>query len=344
MNIPSPIHSKFNRLAPEPTKSHNLAPLLMAFLATVMFTTQSMQTAFAYEQRIAILFGFEKYEGGEGKGVFRNLPFATNDLESVATALHDIGFDRIEIFTDARQPRASLFQYRSIRPDKGTLENQIVEFLNTLPNDSKQKSLLLIYFTGHGGVFNQADRMLALPDTKDGVDSSYAEVWKILEMMTNKATNADKLLVIDACADKLGPGQGYHSGLPPEAFAEYLFSSRIGQMSFFDRELQQSIFTHYFVDALYDIRAQHGKVTLEKVYSYVKDFVPTHPRREQRKRPGGTIANEQVPYGSVNNNIDLTESITPTPGFSRPQMQAQPTGNLATRPTENFRAIYGREK
>src|SRR5262245_20230307 len=95
----------------------------------LMLIVNPPQTAIAYDYRVAVLFGFEKYEQGEGKGIFRNLPFTTNDLESVGNALSEIGFDDIYIFSDTAAPTKSKLTYRLITPNKSKLEETIENFL-----------------------------------------------------------------------------------------------------------------------------------------------------------------------------------------------------------------------
>lgn len=64
--------------------------------------------AAADEVRLTYLIGLEQYQGGLGKGTFRNLP-VVNDIETMSKALVKIGFasDDITVLTDGDRPIGS---------------------------------------------------------------------------------------------------------------------------------------------------------------------------------------------------------------------------------------------
>lgn len=315
----------------------------------MLITLQACLPALAYEQRVAILFGFKNYEQGQGKGIFRNLPFTANDLESVGTALREIGFDpiNIHIYSDIDAPKGTKFEYRKINSNRSQLEETISKALESLQSDEQQHrdSLLLIYFTGHGGIFNNSKRMLAFPDTKVNNETSYASVWSILEQLSSNAGNVDKMLVIDACADYLGKGVPYASALTPEEMAVYLFSSSLGEMSFFDRQLGISVFTHYFVEAIkqaddvtFGVGNGDGKVNSEEIEKYVREYVPNHPRKEQKKSKSEAKSSAQHPSGSGGKKIELGSSSIVSSKL--PDISGESAESRKARLSGYLRAIY----
>lgn len=323
-----------------------------ALAATIIIAVQASQPALAYEHPMAILFGFENYERGENKGIFRNLPFTGNDLELVGTALSEIGFDPIYIYSDIVAPRGSKFEYRPLRPSKVDLEAKISDLLISLEsnNQENRNDLLLIYFTGHGGTFNKDNptRMLALPNTQRQRFPSYAGVLPILELMSSTAKNVDKILIIDACADDLGNGPLTASAVSPEKIPGYLFSSSPGEMSFFDRELRVSIFTHYFVEAIKQVvdGTIDGprKLTFTKIQEYVQEYVPGHPRKEQKKNMSQAPPSSQNPLGANPKRMVLWPPTKSSGNLRHPQIRDESVENREARLMGIGQAIYGRKE
>jgi len=329
----------------------------VALIAAIIIAAQAPQPALAYEHRMAVLFGFENYEQGESKGIFRNLPFTANDLESVGTALSEIGFDPIYVYSDIAAPTGSKFEYRKIPPSRAEFESTISKVLDSLEsknesnNQQSPNRLLLIYFTGHGGTFNKTypNRMLALPNTQVRIFPSYAAVWPILEQMSSTARNVDKMLIIDACADYLGDGPPSSLAVTPDQMAGYLFSSSPGEMSFFDRELKTSVFTHYLVDAIKQVVDGTGngdrKLTFTKVQDYVEDYVPNHARKEQKKNVSQTMPSRQNPLGSSNKKIVLwPPTISSSDQPTQPQIRSESAEGREARLMGYTQAIYGRRE
>ena len=199
------------------TSIHKTISTCSAFASVVILTIASSviatspKYAFAYDQRIALLIGLGRYEHGVNKGLFRDLPVAANDLEAVGKALENIGFNQIEIYSDLTPPYGSRFEYRSLlsaseRPSSPINSLQVERLINSILSAVEQKAgknLLLIYFTGHGGIFGKAERVLAVPDSETNNPRSFSRVQEIINNMAEKAAATDKMLVVDACADEL---------------------------------------------------------------------------------------------------------------------------------------------
>ncbi|MBI3527860.1 MAG: caspase family protein [Betaproteobacteria bacterium] len=268
-----------------------------------------------------MLIGLGKYESGASKGLFRDLPVAANDLEAVANALERLGFDQIEIYSDLMPPIGSRFDFRSllIPGDSPSLPINSLH-VDRLINDrlialeeTEENDLLLIYFTGHGGIFGKADRVLAVPDSRVSTPNSFVQVKHILNIMADRANSTDKFLVVDACADQLKNSAELQGTKTDEELPDYLYSSKLGEMSFFDRHLGISVFTHYFVEAL--VRADElgigdvtGKIESHDIKNYVRRYVPLHTDMEQKKpqRPKN-VPLVQHPLGSGSQNLVLTQ-------------------------------------
>jgi len=330
------------------------------FLLTIMATTMGVsgltpQTTLGYEKRIAVLIGLGEYETGRNKGVFRNLPVVSNDLEAVGKALLKLGFEEILIFSDQKKPLGSPFDYRPVLLPEQLLENsarvsaadieRIITQLLEKVHKSGSKDLLLIYFTGHGGVFGKADRVLALPQSEKSVRGSYYRVRALLNNLADKAPTADKLLIVDACADELGisgnegPGTRMEEELPP-----FLFASRAGEAAFYDKKLGMSVFTYYFVDAL--VRAEElllgdgdGSIDNFGILEYLNKFVPRHSTTEQKKAEKSRNV-VQHPYGSDSKRLVIANYKT-----TRPPPNANVTGVQRDNYLRSLSAaIYGSDR
>lgn len=317
------------KLAPLPT---SIYPTFVIALLAIAVAVIGMlpKTGFAYDQRIALLIGLGQYEGGLNKGVFRNLPVVANDLEAVGKALQKLGFNDIKIYTDQTLPSGSRFDYYSLlhaadtasaRVSSLDIERVINQLLDKL-HQSGKNNLLLVYFTGHGGAFGKADRVLVAPQSERSVPSSFYRVRRLLNSMTDLAPATDKMLVVDACADELGINSEGQGAKTDEEMPTFLFSSRAGEASFFDKHLGMSVFTHYFVDALTraeDLRLgeEEGKIDSDGIKKHVHRYVPKHSTADQKKlQPEKNRV--QHPYGSDGKPLVLAEyeikSRPPRPG------------------------------
>lgn len=338
-----------------PMRAHKLKLGRVALIATILVAVAPFRPVYAYEtpyeKRVALLIGMQDYTSGLGRGIFRDLPYTVNDLEAVGTVLKEIGFDTIYVFSDVKEPIDSKFEYRSILPlgagssaaSAAGLWQIIFDFLSSLKKD--QKTLLFMYFTGHGGTFEGEDRVLALPDSNLNNPESFSRVQKILEVIAKKKLDQmDTMLVIDACADDLEIGPPGPVTMSSERLPVHLFSSGLGEISFFDRRLQMSVFSHHFVKAFKhaDSLGTGNKddiVTSDEIKRYVKTYVPKHGRKEWKKNPNRE-ASDQNPWGSGNKNIELGPSLTDAqvmkrkPGESEEHWEARLTGLL--------KSLYGK--
>ena len=303
-------------------KSPPLANVVMTI--AIFIIGMLPQSTFAYDHRIALLFGLGNYESRKNKGFFGKLPYVVNDLEAVGTALKKLGFDQIHIFSDQTPPRGSQFEYRN--PNRFSAVNsldfdrQISHQLSSLEG-AMGHNLLLIYFTGHGGIFGKAERVLAVPDSEIGNPSSFPRVRQLLNTLDANAASTDKILVIDACADELKKDGEDRVTKTDEQLPVHIYSSRLGEMSFVDKNLKISVFTYYFVEAL--TRADelgygnaNGEIESDEIINFVIRYVPKHASIEQ-KRPNRpkNVPLIQHPWGSGGQNLvlgdDSTRSILP---------------------------------
>ena len=305
-------------------------PACACALAAIVFSVLigSHANAFEYDQRYALLIGLGKYEQGRNKGFFRNLELVVNDLETVANALREIDFDQIDIYSDL-DPQSTggdvdykkllFFGENVLTPIRAEHIRKIIrdkldyfESLEKSELDMPKKRLLLVYFTGHGGLIGRADRVLATPDSDVNDPESFPRVYKLLDDLTARAPTVDKMLVIDACADDLIKNVEYSITRYDEELPAYVYSSGLHEASFFDKKLRKSIFTHYFAQALQQAdRFGHGDnngtIDSDEIIEYVKEMVPNHPEKEQKKDPSVIkLSPVQHPRGSSGKSrIDL---------------------------------------
>ncbi len=168
-----------------------------AFLvAAVTQACSWAQPSIPYDHKIAILIGTGHYQAGRGKVTFRELPGVANDLTSVSAALSSLGFDEIYIYSDLEKPAASKTDFRTplrigespILPVNSLHVARVInDLLAERFENSKERNLLLVYLSGHGGVFGKADRVIALPDSEVANPDSFFRVRKLLNLLADKA-------------------------------------------------------------------------------------------------------------------------------------------------------------
>lgn len=284
---------------------------LLLYLTVFSIDQVSAQT---YEKRVALLMGIGEYVSGRGQGIFSNLPIAVDDLELVSSALADIGFE-VHIYSDAARPAQGRLPHRKFSEDylqtsvRADDIDRIVRQMLTALTAEGQRTLLLVYFTGHGGVFGNSDRVLATSDSRLDLPSTFVRVADLLDGMFDLAPKTDKMLVVDACANRLG-GVGKPHAHTAEELPIHLFSSSLGQASYFDRQLRRSVFTHYFVKALAEADADKGGnndglLDSEEVRAFVMARVSRHPQRSPRRDDQKTAITTQDPWGSGRGRITL---------------------------------------
>lgn len=337
-----------------PMRAHKLKLGRVALIATILVAVTPFRPVYAYEnpyeKKVALLIGMTEYASGKGKGIFRDLPYTANDLEAVGTALKELKFDPIKVYSDVKKPIDSKFEYRSL--GDGNLPATaldlwqiIFNLLDSLKTD--QKTLLFIYFTGHGGTFKGKDRVLALPDSRLGNTKSFSRVQEILEDIAKRGLDQiDTMLVIDACADELEKGLPGAVTMSSELLPVHLFSSGLGEISFFDHRLEMSVFSYYFLEALKradrdNFERPDGKVTSDEILNYVKYYVPKHSSKEWKKSPDRKLS-DQIPWGGGEKSIELgpsrmdARSLRRKPDESEEDWEARVTGAS--------KSSYGRER
>jgi hypothetical protein len=308
-----------------------VAPLAAAIAVACV----APKSALGYDQRIAVLIGIGNYERGGNKAIFRNLDIVANDLDAVGKVLQKLGFDEIQIYSDQKEPRDSHFEYQRLVPfdqasrfvamtDIGDVINPLLKKLHI----EGKGTLLLIYFSGHGGVLGETERVLAMPESVKTNPDSYYRLRNLLHAMADLAPNTSKMLIVDACADKLGINSPAVITRQEDDLPTFLFASRVGEASYYDKGLGLSVFTYHLIEALSQAEALHlgeveGQIDSGAILGYVQDHVPKHqtltvdPKKLQSDKSQRYI---QHPTGSNGRPLVLAEyqvkrrPSTPGPG------------------------------
>ena len=272
--------------------------------------------AYGYDQLNALLIGLGNYEIGRGKGSFRDLSMVPGDLETMAEVLKQIGF-QVDIYSDLDPQRYR----RLLFPDEDSTQAVRVEHLRTTIEDfveshKNENSLVLIYFTGHGGLAGKTNRLLAVPDSVLRDELSFADVSYLLETIDLEAPRARKIMVIDACANELTTKVVGFKTRPDDQLPVHVFSSDLTEASFFDKKMGKSIFTHYFAMGLQEADDlgygdYSGTIDSDEIIDYVKRRVPLHVDPERKNTKMKQVNQVQHPFGSGSPNIMLAESDKP---------------------------------
>ncbi len=293
--------------------------LKVVICITFMIGVAPLQSVYGYQKRIALLIGAELYEGGAGEGIFRNLPFF-NDLNALQVELRKVGFDTVTVYSDTENVEY-IDSYKPINFDPSSsvsvsdVDKVIERQLSAI--EDKDDTLFLLYLTGHGGAFtgpyganDRPDRVLAFPNSELDLPGSFMRVQGILEKMAISAPSVDKILVIDACADIIGPGSGFSATMSAEHLPYHLYSSTLEEKSYFDSELGISVFTHHFIKALTEAdttvygEPPDGKIDTGEIFQYVNRWVPNHDgAKKQKKLISQDEKFQQTPWGSGSQSI-----------------------------------------
>lgn len=286
-----------------------------------------LPTRTTYARKIALLIGTGHYQAGRGKGAFRDLPAVANDLNAMGLALTSIGF-QTKIYSDLDVPGDSSLSFRSplvagespVLPVTTLHIARIVEQLLDSLEQSTERTLLVVYLSGHGGILGKSDRVVALPDSEPGSPDSFFRVRKLLNSLAERAPNTDKYLIVDACAGPLGKRSDDLVTRIDEELPPYVFSSRLGESSYIDPEKNQSVFTFYLVQAI--VRAKElnllesdGTLDTDAIRAYLYAKVPLHAKTEQKRRLAAIGAPlVQHPFGSTQNlSLTVIRDTVPSP-------------------------------
>lgn len=235
----------------------------------------------------AFLVGVQHYSKGESKGRYASLPYTPRDLLKMRDILLKIGFkdENIRIYSDATSLVDSSKEVEEIdyhyypRLAAAEIEEQLGNFMRQI----KEGDTLVVYLTGHGGVVKK-HRYFAVNATKPRLLSTFLGVDTLLKLMGEEAPYANKLLVMDTCANPvLNPqSSAIPTTEPPDYLrVEQMYSSKLEKVSRFDHKIKMSVFTFYLIKALqeankYPFGNMDQEITTDELIKYVKKHVPKH--------------------------------------------------------------------
>jgi tetratricopeptide (TPR) repeat protein len=201
-------------------------------------------------KRWAFLVGIGSYDE---KAIFQPLPYVDSNIK----ALNDIlvkqySFDKenIQILSSEREPRPT--------------ENKILREFSKFMRRTKHKDIVLIYIMGHGCSYRGRNYLFAYDsffekDDLSTISDSALHLDKFDEIIeANNYNTRNILLIVDACKERITMTAGVTSPLEsftypkkPTGLTKF-FSCSSGEYShtFQQKELLQSIFTHYVIEGL----------------------------------------------------------------------------------------------
>ena len=224
-------------------------------------------------RRIALLIGVDAVDDRS----FEPLSFAELDVARIAEVLADpeVGrFDAVTALTSASLAEAT-------------------DALTELMRRVRRQDTVLVYFSGHGLAVERyggaAELFLVLRDTSRGtVEDSGMGLHRVQEVLAVLPARK-KVLLVDACFT----GNGKLTAVPAGAAAvgarqvpllrtdlptdeAHLLSAGLGSPALELHELDGSLYTVHFVDALLDLRADldgDGVVTVSEAHDHATDAV-----------------------------------------------------------------------
>jgi hypothetical protein len=256
-----------------------------------------------------LLVGLNRYV----RGGWPELPFSRNDLSNVIVGLSTIGFlpENIYVVTDV--PRAELpanldFRYEawSERYDLSDLAAKMDEVVG----QARTSDTVFFYFSGHGAA--QRDlRFFATPKSTD-LPLSFLPMPQVVNMLLPGSTEFHGILVVDACAtDNVLKLRAPIQAVPRGSVFE-LYSSQLGAPSCWDDGLRGSVFTHYLVKALHEVRGADGRIGARALAEYVKQTVPKHaPHPSCFKRDPFSRRQVRTQTPSVSESRDFAVGTAP---------------------------------
>jgi hypothetical protein len=283
---------------------------------------------FARQPKVALIVGVGNYPDASG---LSKLKYASKDAKQVAATLEEHGY-LVRTLTDTDAMR-------------GSVRRSITELGKAL---DPQQGTFLFYFSGHGFAHNGANYLATFGTTAMESDIEREGLpLKEIEQLLKETGAKRQLMFIDACRNE--PTIGSKS-VPSTSFVadrrqrlstnvglRVLYSTRAGDVSYENGELQQGVFTHFLLRALLgeasgysrEDRSRDGVIS----FSDVRDYVIENMRAYGVKR--GQV---QVPYEGGESTGDFlvggkevpgpkAEAVmamnTPPPPVQAPQQQTQ---------------------
>jgi hypothetical protein len=197
------------------------------------------------ETRHALVVGVSGYE------MVPTLNYAAKDARDVATALRDIGFDKVTALEDKAGADA--------RPGRSRVYHHLAELKEA---GLDEDDLVLFYFSGHGMSEGKADYLLPIDASNKDLKHTALPMDSIVRGL--RETGSRKVvMLIDACREELPTGKSIVGvGANTESVLEkdvddglaVLFSCASTQRSFEinGEDIKQGSFTHCMLDAIKD--------------------------------------------------------------------------------------------
>lgn len=223
---------------------------------------------FGQGNRWAVLVGVNLYEDEMNYG---KLKVCVKDVQALADQLKLGGFDenRIQVLSDNTNPLPT--------------KNNILSVLKAVASATDENDLILFYYSGHGDLAGKTSYLVARDGQSVVLEDTAVSIERVKRIMESANARA-KVLILDAChsgANIMGKGP---KKMSPE-FLERVFEQAEGlailasckqnELSYEWRENDQSVFTHYLLDALVGNadRDEKNFVTVQDVNRHVSDGV-----------------------------------------------------------------------
>ena len=254
----------------------------------------------------AFLVGIGSYDE---KAIFQPLPYVESNIKALHGILvkqYSFNKENIQILSSEREPRPT--------------ENKIIREFSKFMRRTKHKDFVLIYIMGHGCSYRGRNYLFAYDSFFEKSDlstisDSALHLDRFDEIIeANNYNTRNILLIVDACKERITMTAGVTS--PLESFTyptkptglTRFFSCSSGEYShtFQQKELLQSIFTHYVLEGLASDIPSPPRVG--DLVEYVTNKVATLAHVEGVKQtPIFLTSNEDV------KEIILGERISPKP-------------------------------
>ncbi len=198
----------------------------------------------------AFLVGIGSYDE---KAIFQPLPYVESNIKALHNILvkqYSFNKENIQVLSSEREPRPT--------------ENKILREFSKFMRRTKHKDFVLIYIMGHGCSYRGRNYLFAFDSFFEKSDlstisDSALHLNRFDEIIeANNYNTRNILLIVDACKERITMTAGVTSPLEsftyptkPTGLTKF-FSCSSGEYShtFQQKELLQSIFTHYVLEGL----------------------------------------------------------------------------------------------
>jgi hypothetical protein len=221
-----------------------------------------------FKNQWAVIVGVNEYVDSFSYG---KLQVCVNDADSIKRTLVSKGYEeqRIHLLTDQSS-------------ELPTRDNILVT-LRAVANATETDDLLVFYYSGHGDDDEQQSYLVTLSGRRLALADTALPIVRVKQIMEQSLARC-KILILDAChsgADLGGKGPKSMS----EEFIRRVFeeseglvilaSCKQGELSYEWRAREQSVFTHFFLEALSGMADMDHKgfVTIQDAYRHVVNGV-----------------------------------------------------------------------